>query len=401
MCLYEAAKKNDDKSVEHDTSKITTTTDISYGKSEFDIIPSRNFQLDSTLTCNSEDKILYDGYITSINISLDTFFNKFGTTDNQLHFVTILDSKVLSTWKVTPQDNLLFHTFEISPWELVVKSGSFLCLATDNGDILLTGDSSVIDNKISATQSGKAVSFPNYFTPYDNIQSQGNEENLGIALSFIIAHNSMWNVTTPATPTTTIITLQPDTKLLEKDSLHIDFILNLDTTYGSFSDDVLNEGISLNSLFLYNRDDECREGGHIIHIKIQFCTPFLSENTLDGRLWFFTVSSNGYIVYRYPVGPLNTSLIQSFSFPQHTIFLQSGQYLSVGTISQNSDRNNKICLRKTGAAYSAKNIGNTTFNSNIHMNFESTESSMGIALSFVTLTNYETSLLDIGGPVIG
>ncbi|CAF1174369.1 unnamed protein product [Adineta steineri] len=385
MCLYEAAKKNDDKSVEHDTSKITTTAAISYGKSEFDIIPSRNFQLDSTLTCNSEDKILYDGYITSINISLNAFFNKFATTDNQLHFVTILDSKILSTWKVTPQDNLLFHTFEISPWELVVKSGSFLCVATDNGDILLTGDSGVIDNKISATQSGKAVSFPNYFTPYDNIQSQGNEENLGIALSFIIAHNSMWNVTTPAPSTTTIITLKPDTN----------------TTYGSFSDDVLNEGISLNSLFLYNRDDECREGGHIINIEIQFCTPFLSENTLDGRLWFFTVSSNGYIVYKYPVGPLNTSLIQSFSFPQHTIFLQSGQYLSVGTISQNSDRNNKICLRKTGTAYSAKNIDNTTFNSNIHMNFESTESSMGIAMSFVTLTNYLTPLLDIGGPDLG
>ncbi|CAF3493960.1 unnamed protein product [Adineta steineri] len=385
MCLYEAAKKNDDKSVEHDTSKITTTAAISYGKSEFDIIPSRNFQLDSTLTCNSEDKILYDGYITSINIFLNAFFNKFATTDNQLHFVTILDSKILSTWKVTPQDNLLFHTFEISPWELVVKSGSFLCVATDNGDILLTGDSGVIDNKISATQSGKAVSFPNYFTPYDNIQSQGNEENLGIALSFIIAHNSMWNVTTPAPSTTTIITLKPDTN----------------TTYGSFSDDVLNEGISLNSLFLYNRDDECREGGHIINIEIQFCTPFLSENTLDGRLWFFTVSSNGYIVYKYPVGPLNTSLIQSFSFPQHTIFLQSGQYLSVGTISQNSDRNNKICLRKTGTAYSAKNIDNTTFNSNIHMNFESTESSMGIAMSFVTLTNYLTPLLDIGGPDLG
>ncbi|CAF1182155.1 unnamed protein product [Adineta steineri] len=385
MCLYEAAKKNDDKSVEHDTSKITTTADISYGKSEFDIIPSRNFQLDSTLTCNSEDKILYDGYITSINIFLNAFFNKFATTDNQLHFVTILDSKILSTWKVTPQDNLLFHTFEISPWELVVKSGSFLCVATDNGDILLTGDSGVIDNKISATQSGKAVSFPNYFTPYDNIQSQGNEENLGIALSFIIAHNSMWNVTTPAPSTTTIITLKPDTN----------------TTYGSFSDDVLNEGISLNSLFLYNRDDEYREGGYLIHIKIQFCTPFLPENTLDGDLWFFIVSSDGYIIWRYSVKPLNTSLIQSFSFPQHKILLRSSQYLAVGTFSRNSGRDNTICLRKTGTAYLSENIDNTTLDFFTYVNLEPIESKMGIALSFVILTNYETSLFEFGGPDLG
>jgi len=173
--------------------------------------------------------------------------------------------------------------------------------------------------------------------------------------------------------------------LLGKDSLHINFILNLDVSYGSSSDDVLNEGISLNSLFFVNWDDACREAGHLINIQIRFCTPFLSENTLDGFLWFFLVTSHGSIFNKYSVKPSNTLLVQSFSVPLWTLILQRNQYLSVGTLSQNSGGNNTICLRRTGTAYSANNINNV--DSDTFMNLESRESEMGIALSYVVFSN--------------
>ncbi len=145
--------------------------------------------MDSTLIYNNDDEILYDGYITSINISLYDFFDILSPTDFKLHFVTILDNNILSRWNITPSEHSLFQIFEISPWELIVKTGSFLCVATDNKDISAIGDSYVIGNKISATQSGKAYFSSNYFSPYDNIQPQLNGENLGIALSFTIVHN--------------------------------------------------------------------------------------------------------------------------------------------------------------------------------------------------------------------
>jgi len=175
--------------------------------------------------------------------------------------------------------------------------------------------------------------------------------------------------------------------LLGKDSLHINFILNLDVSYGSSSDDMLNESIPLNSLFYVNWDDGCREAGHLINIQIRFCTPFLSENTLDGFLWFFLVTSHGSIFNKYSVKPSNTLLVQSFSVPQWTLLLQRNEYLSVGTFSQNSGGNNTICLRRTGNAHSAKNINNSNFQSYTFMNLESRESEMGIALSYVVFSN--------------
>jgi hypothetical protein len=175
--------------------------------------------------------------------------------------------------------------------------------------------------------------------------------------------------------------------MLGKDSLHINFILNLDVSYGSSSDDLLNESIPLNSLFFVNWDDACREAGHLINIKVRFCTPFLSENTLDGFLHFSTVTSHGSILRTYSVKLSNTLLVQSFSVPQGTLFLQRSQYLSVGTFSQNSAGNNTICLRRTGNAHSAKNINNSNFHPYTFMNLEPRESEMGIALSYVVLSN--------------
>lgn len=164
--------------------------DISYGTSEVNIVSNRSFPLDSTLIYNGDDKILFYGYITQINISLYQYFDETRTKDYAIHYVTIFNDTILSRLKLTPTFGSLLNSFQILPWELVVKPGCFLGVATDSGDLSSVENDNSIGNRISATQTGKTYLSSNYFYPYSNIALKVNGENLGIALSFVVAHSS-------------------------------------------------------------------------------------------------------------------------------------------------------------------------------------------------------------------
>ncbi|CAF1416373.1 unnamed protein product [Adineta ricciae] len=290
----------------------------------------------------------------------------FNTKDNHLYFITILNDSILSIWNVRPAFGSISLIFELEPWNLIVKPGSFLCVvtATKNIDISTNEVDEVRLTKINAIETGKTYVSYYYDPPYSNIKSQWTGENAGIALSFTVTHDPKWNGTTPRP------ILSATTETVSE------------FTFGSIDEGIFNESLPLNSMNVFNWEDVSDREGHIITINIRFCSLFRLENTLDGHLWFFITDIAGFVYRKYSVIPSTTLFTQSFPILKRDFLIERGQFLSVGIFSRGFSENITVCLRTTGHAYSGQLADSINV---FETNTKWAGSEFGIAFSYVVL----------------
>ncbi|UJR11761.1 hypothetical protein I4U23_015942 [Adineta vaga] len=125
---------------------------------------------------------------------------------------------------------------------------------------------------------------------------------------------------------------------------------NRNISYGHIDGSDFYGGTGLNSVLLFNSQDHSNVAGYINSVNVRFSETFKTEFTRDGSLWFFITDGISKIKGRYPVIPSNISLIQSFSIPQHALFMEPSDHSAVCalSISSDSDKLNRIGLQRIG-----------------------------------------------------
>ena len=145
---------------------------------------------------------------------------------------------------------------------------------------------------------------------------------------------------------------------------------------------MLQEGVSLSSLLVYNENYPCVSSGYVVNVSVRFCEVFQAATVHGGLLWLFVVGPIG-IRNRYGVQPSPTSLLQTFVIPYGELLICGSEYLSIGTYTHNETSTNTACLLETGNYFSSViNYDNIT-----SINSTWNGQQYGVAVNYVVQTN--------------